>query len=164
MKYETKRVIIKRLNTTYAEDIFNKWGQDDEVSKYTSWQKHKNINDTLEWLKTVEINEGKKGHNDMAFISKETNEIIGTGGYIKNANGEIEIGYTFEKNVWNKGIGYEVATKIMEILFEKEKPKYICARASKDNIASNKIIKKLGFKLRNEENGINNYIYEIISN
>ncbi|MFU0799653.1 MAG: GNAT family N-acetyltransferase [Xylanivirga thermophila] len=43
---ETKRLILRKIAISDAEDMFNNWASDNEVTKYVTWRAHKSIEDT----------------------------------------------------------------------------------------------------------------------
>lgn len=49
-KQQTKRLILRRFKNTDAEEIFNNWLSDPEVSKYMVWNHQNSIEETQKWL------------------------------------------------------------------------------------------------------------------
>jgi RimJ/RimL family protein N-acetyltransferase len=78
---------------------------------------------------------------------KNNDEFIGWCGlkYIKEAN-EIDLGYRFKEEYWNKGYGYEAVKATIDYGFNNLKLKRIVATALSQNIASWKIMEKCGMK------------------
>lgn len=144
---ETDRLILRTFKAEDAYMVFNNWTSDADVAKYMRWSVHKSIDDTLEWINAeIELVNSDTVYN-WVFVLKETNELIGSGGLVYNKEKSMyELGYNIMKKYWNLGITTEASAKIIE--FAKERlvlSKIYCCHA-KDNIASGKVIAKLGFK------------------
>ena len=57
---------------------------------------------------------------------------------------EIDIGFRFFKKFWNKGYATESAIACLELGFHKFNLQQIVGRARKENIASIKVLEKIG--------------------
>jgi len=144
---ETDRLILRTFKAEDAQMVFNNWTSDADVAKFMRWTVHKSIEDTLEWINAeIELVENDTVYN-WVFVLKETGELIGSGGLIYNKEKAMyELGYNIMKKYWNLGITTEASKIIIE--FAKEQlglSKIFCCHA-KENVASGKIISKLGFK------------------
>lgn len=57
---ETDRLILRRLTIDDAENVYNNWTSDSEVSKYMRWQPHRCIEETVltinDWI-NVKVNQ-----------------------------------------------------------------------------------------------------------
>jgi len=43
---ETDRLILRKFKHTDSKAMFKNWGSDDNVTKFLSWQTHKNVKDS----------------------------------------------------------------------------------------------------------------------
>jgi RimJ/RimL family protein N-acetyltransferase len=79
---------------------------------------------------------------------------------------EVDIGFRFFKAVWNQGFATEAAQKCIELGFDSFGIKRIVGRAMVDNIASVKVLEKLGLTFLKEFDfdGKEGVIYEIVCN
>ena len=59
---------------------------------------------------------------------------------------EIEIGYKFMPAVWGKGIATEACTRLLRFAFEKTALEQVVAVIDPDNIASRRVLQKIGLK------------------
>ena len=50
VRLETDRLILRRLELSDANDMYNNWCSDDEVTRYLPWETHKDINVTYDVL------------------------------------------------------------------------------------------------------------------
>ena len=49
----TKRLILRKFTLDDAKDMFNNYGSDSDASKYLVWNTHKNIEDSISYIKDV---------------------------------------------------------------------------------------------------------------
>ena len=52
---ESERVILRPLTVNDAKTAFNNWTSDNRVTKYMRYNSHTSLDDTIEWLKMVEL-------------------------------------------------------------------------------------------------------------
>lgn len=91
------------------------------------------------------------GHGRWAVHLKDNNEFIGWCGlkYIKDDD-EIDLGYRFKEEYWNKGFGYEAAKATIDYGLNNLKLQRIIAAALPNNIVSWKIMEKCRMKFIGE--------------
>ena len=149
---ETKRLILRPLIIADADTAFNGWTSDPEVAKYVSWLPHHSIDDTIEWLKEIEWkqdNTGNFGHNDnyiWGFVLKETGELFGSGGLVWEENWQLyQVGYNIKRTYWNCGYTTEAMKSILQFAIKNLGIKKVAGGHAKENIASARVIEKLGF-------------------
>jgi len=106
------------------------------------------------------------GYGRWAVHLKANDEFIGWCGlkYIKEAD-EIDLGYRFKEEYWNKGYATEAAKATIDHGFTTLKLKRIVAKALPANIASWKIMEKLGMLYIGDvtEDGLLVKKYELIN-
>lgn len=106
MSLETERLKLRKFNQEDAEDMYNNWASDAEVTKYLTWPTHSSIEVTKRvvgmWIDDYENGE----YYQWAIELKETGQVIGSISLmnIDNHIGNCEIGYCIGKEFWNKGI------------------------------------------------------------
>lgn len=52
-KLETERLILRRFKITDADDMFENYASNDNVTKYMTWETHKDIDATKEYLQSL---------------------------------------------------------------------------------------------------------------
>ncbi len=97
----------------------------------------------------------ENGFGRWAIISKDNNDFIGWCGLkveteIRKPQVYNDIGYRLREEYWGKGIATETAKACMDYGYNKLNLDTICAAAVKDNIASDRVLHKIGLK-RSEE-------------
>ena len=48
--FETERLILRRLEFSDAEEMYNNYCNNDNVTKYLTWATHRSVEDTKEYL------------------------------------------------------------------------------------------------------------------
>ena len=149
---KTERLILRPLTLADANIAYHGWTGDPEVAKYVSWLPHHSIDDTVEWLKEIEWKHDNTGNimpNDnyiWGFTLKETDELFGSGGLIWEEEWQIfQVGYNIIKTHWNHGYTTEAMRAIFRFASTNLGIKKVSGGHAKENLASAKVIKKLGF-------------------
>ncbi|GAA0116655.1 GNAT family N-acetyltransferase [Clostridium senegalense] len=143
---ETDRLILRKFEYRDSIDMFKNWGSDDKVTKYLSWQTHRDIKDSEEivnlWISKYE----DISDYNWVIELKDINEAIGNISIVKleDTNEACEIGYCISSQYWNRGITTEAFKAIIKYLFEEVGMNRICAKHDIDNVASGKVMQKCG--------------------
>jgi len=151
MILETERLILRPLTLTDTETAYYGWTGDVEANKYVSWLPHHSLDDTIEWLKEVDWNQttiGNKPRDNYiwGFVLKETDELFGSGGLIWEEGCQLyQVGYNIKKSHWNNGYTTEAMRAILEFAVKSLGIKRVAGGHAKGNLASERIIEKLGF-------------------
>ena len=91
------------------------------------------------------------GFGRYAVRFRETDELIGMCGYLLEDYG-IDFGYRYLPKFWGRGIGYEAARSVLDFGVNNVQSREIISLVANRNIASLKIIEKLGFSFVGNEN------------
>lgn len=144
---ETERLILRPFKETDLMDVYYGWETDEDVARYMFWTSHHDINRTKDFIRR----ELRKISSDLwyrwAIVNKATNELIGTCLiYYDEYSKSNEVGYNLAKKFWGKGYTTEAMKRAL--VFAKEDLKWasIYGEHAKVNIASENVLKKLGFK------------------
>ena len=114
----TKRLKLRRFTVDDAQDMFNNWASDAEVTKFVSWLPHSTPDLTRELLgKWVEEYE-KPDYYSWAI--EYNGRLIGSIGApsITERDERTEIGYCIARDCWNKGITTEALEAVCVGRFE----------------------------------------------
>lgn len=151
---DTKRLTLRQLSMDDAQHIFDTWTSDEEVTQYLIYDCHKSLDDTKEWLGFVESDNNSTSDTrgyDFGFELKDTKKLIGSGGFSYSSKYEcLEIGYNIAKGEWRKGYTLEACIKLIAFAKNELKVKKVVAKHAIDNIASESMLLKLGFKFTGE--------------
>lgn len=139
---------------------------DPEVLKFTGDKAFSSLDEARIFLENYD-QYSLYGFGRWAVIQKSTGNFIGWCGLKYSAmTDEVDIGFRFFKAAWNQGFATEAAQKCIELGFDSFGIKRIVGRAMADNIASVKVLEKLGLTFLKEFDfdGEEGVIYEILCN
>ncbi|MDQ3181498.1 MAG: GNAT family N-acetyltransferase [Acidobacteriota bacterium] len=159
---ETTHLILRTWTLSDAENLFNIC-RDDEVMKYIGTGKgYKTLKEAEDFLSWVTSYQAENGFCRWAIVEKSSGEIIGSCGFARpHETKEIELGYLLARKCWGKGFATEAAGACLQFGFEKLGFREIIAITDLENIASQKVLDKIGFARRGIEkiHGEDNLIY-----
>ncbi|RZK04220.1 MAG: N-acetyltransferase, partial [Flavobacterium sp.] len=120
------------------------------VIKYTGNSAFKNVEEALQFLENYQDYK-QNGYGRWAVIDKSTDEFLGWCGlkYDKELD-ETDIGFRFFEHHWNKGYATESAKSCIIYGFENLQLETIIGRAMQGNIASIKVLEKIGLRYKKE--------------
>jgi RimJ/RimL family protein N-acetyltransferase len=143
-----KRIYLRNLKVEDISQEYISWLNDCQINKFLS------IRDEFQTYKTVrcyiESFEGRRDKLLLGIFLKENNQHIGnvTLSHIDWKNDFAVIGICIgNKTSWKRGYGEEALDCIKKFVFEELKLNRLEAGVCKDNIASIKLFKKVGFKI-----------------
>ena len=144
---QTERLLLRRWEDADAEALF-KYASDPDVGTRAGWPPHKSLEDSL----TV-IREIFRSDTMWAIVLKETNEPIGSIGYLTQAQSNIpigendcEVGYWVAKPYWNQGICTEALRLLLDYCQNEKHFDNIWADYFTNNPASGRVMQKCGFE------------------
>jgi RimJ/RimL family protein N-acetyltransferase len=147
--FETERLILKPTSEEDAEfilELFNtpKW------IKYVGDRNIKTVENARDYIQTKMLSQLERlGYSNYTLIRKADNCKIGICGLFDRDGVEgIEIGFAFLPEYEKKGFAFESANKLKNVAFNEFGLAEINAITVKDNISSQKLLEKLGLKLK----------------
>ena len=145
---ETNRLILRKYETTDADDMFSNWVTDPEVSRFWGWKPHKNIDETKTLLYGWIEDYKKQDTYHWVIVFKSVMQAIG---YIylsefDNTDDSVAVHYALSRKYWNKGIVTEACNGIFNFAFSNLHVKRIHSRHHIDNPASGRVMKKCGMR------------------
>ena len=158
---ETQRFILRELLQSDLDGMFE-LESDPEVHKYLGNKTISDKNQIVEIIEVVRQQYIDNGIGRWAIIEKHTNDFIGWTGLklIKEKTygrkNYYDLGYRILRKYWRQGIATETAFLSLEYAFTQLNINEVYAGANCENIASNKILQKVGMKF------IENFYYENI--
>lgn len=142
---ETERFILRPFFSDDGPALHAIVGEDPEMTwETTAWPYER----TIEFLDIRLRHFSKYGFGVWAVIEKKSNELIGQAG-IQHMEGEddiVELVVYTAKSRWRQGVGYEACSAALRYGFEILNLSKIAAVTRVHNVASQKLMEKLGFK------------------
>ena len=149
---KTERLILREMLVSDAEALFE-MDSNPKVHQYL-WNKPlKNSSEVQSYIESVKNQYLENNIGRFVVVLKETNELMGWAGLKYNTemvNNKIhfyDIGYRLNERFWGNGYASEASFAWLYYGFNVMKIKVMEAAAHSDNIASNKILLKIGLKM-----------------
>jgi ribosomal-protein-alanine N-acetyltransferase len=103
---------------------------------------------------------GERGFGQWAVVPRETGELIGYCGlkYLDNTP-EVELLYGITHVYWGRGLVTEAAAATLRYAFEEIKLDHVVAIALPDNVASWRVMEKIGMR---HEGRARHYDYDVV--
>ncbi len=161
---ETERLILRKFEIKDAQNMFDNWASNPNVTKYLTWGPHENVEITKliinDWLKGY----AQVNYYQWAIEVKDISEPIGSISVVRinETVNEVEIGYCIGEKWWGKGFTTEAFKEIIKFLFNKVGAKRICAKHDTNNPNSGRVMIKSGLQYegtlrkagKNSSNGV----------
>ncbi len=144
---ESERLLFKPLDTSYNNDVYLNWLNDEEVNRYLEIFEFYTEHRLKEFLENVENNSHllfwaihiKSGNKHIGNIKIDPiNRYHGYGEY------GIMMG---DKNEWGKGYAKEASKRVIDYCFETENLRKITLGVVEENVGAVNLYKKLGFEI-----------------
>ena len=142
---QTKRLLLRPFKKEDASSMFRNYCSDEEVTKYLTWNKHENVQQTEAFLLSFIDQYQTNTHYQWAICQQEMkDEVIGSIDLRNKPNDCMEVGYVLGKTFWNQGYMTEAFKAIIDYFFCLMKGKTILAYYELENIASKKVMLACG--------------------
>ena len=148
---ETERLYLKKMSLEHNDGLYCLLS-DLNIVKYTE---DVLVSDLAQIKTIIDINQHlykQFGFGKWIVINKQTNQFVGLCGfkYYQSLN-KIALSYAFLKDQWHKGFATEASKAALNYAFNDLKINSIIAWSTPDNLASLKVLEKLGFSFVQEE-------------
>jgi len=147
---KTKRLLIRRFRKDDLDGIYD-YASREKAARYVLWPRHRSRKDTKAFLKET-FRHYKKGHTFYYAVELvKTGALIGSVGFIPDAeraavHGNLEIGYSFNPGYRGKGYCAEAVKALIRETFKKLRIRRIQACCNVKNKASERVMKRAGMK------------------
>ena len=144
-RIETARLVLRQPRIDDARAIFAGWAQDQEVTRFLTWQPHQTVEQTENFIQSC-ISVWKHGTRfPYMIILKENDHIIGMiDPRIEGA--KVGLGYVAARAYWGKGYVPEATRMIIEWAFQQSSIYRVYATTDTENVASQRVLEKVGMQ------------------
>ena len=153
---ETERLILRHLQLTDIDGMFE-LDSDPLVHRYLGNKPNSNREQSLNDIAFNILQHKERGIARWAAIEKTSGNFIGWSGLrlnndltYNNKTNFYDIGYRFIPRYWGKGYATESAIVALDYFFNTLKKKVIYGIAETQNIASNRVLRKIGLQFVND--------------
>jgi ribosomal-protein-alanine N-acetyltransferase len=142
--YQSNTIIIREF---LPEEIslFTTLFEDEKVTGYLPYRSPEQYIEMFH----IALEDYKKGlFSRWAVFNAINHDFIGMclARHFVDVPGQLEIGYTLSPKYWGKGIGTEISRALVDYCFTNTDAKEVVAVTDLDNIGSQKVLEKTGFK------------------
>lgn len=143
----TERLVLRQPTTADAQDLF-KMRSDPEVMQYIPRPLATNVQEVVDLVQMINDFTAKNERINWAMEWLETGEVVGMIGFvnIKTEHHRAEVGYSLAKRWHRMGIAREALTAVLDYGFGAMGLHSMEAITDGDNIASGKLLEKVGFR------------------
>lgn len=155
IEINTKRLILRPLGMKYLKTV-HEYAVDIENTKYMKYLPNETLEDTMTFLQKAdtEWRSDKPSFYEFAIIYE--NQQVGAVSIYLEDNLSGEMGWIINKKYWRQGIAYEAAAALLDFAARELQIKHFIAHCDADNIASYKIMEKLGMSRTSTHKGRKN--------
>lgn len=161
---ETPRLLLREKSLEDAP-FFVELNADPEVTRYTGDVAFKDLTEAEAIVRYVIAQYEANGYGRWLVSLKESGEPLGWCGLkYHNDSADTDLGYRFLRKHWGKGYATEAGKACLDYGFGPLGLKRIIGRADVANLASIRVLKKLGMTFYKEDglDGSPAYIYHIV--
>lgn len=144
---ETARLVLRPVRRRDAPDIFS-YASDPEVSRFVLWEPHRSLSETRSYIRYVRALYHRGMPSSWAVVLRETGRVVGTIGFMwySDVNASAEVGYSFSREVWNRGYATEALQAVISSAFASLPLNRLEAQHDVRNPASGRVMEKCGMK------------------
>ena len=160
---ESERLLFSKFHLDDAQAFFE-LNADDLVLQYTGDDPFPSVEDCKKFISEYDHYD-RNGFGRWSVITKIDNQIIGWCGLRHHDDGDyVDLGFRFLRNEWNKGYATEAARACAKFAFEELDIGELVGRVARKNIASIKVLEKIGMKYWKEDTcqGIEDSLYFVL--
>ena len=145
-EYTTERLLLRQPRSDDAPQIFSEYAGDPAVGKFLAWPIHQSLEDTHEFLAFSDSEWSSRPGGPYLIFTRDGSTLLGSTGLAFESGERASTGYVIGKRHWGNGLATEALGAITEIAI-RIRLASLYALCHPDNIASQKVLKKCGFRL-----------------
>lgn len=153
IELHTENLILRRYRPEDAAFLYEHFGADPEMVKYSGWNPHA----TMEMARATVRNviESYTDDHSYSWVMDVDGHIVGTIGAYDYEHDRIEVGYSVDREWQGHGYATEALKKVLAYLTENEGISCVKAWCAAENIGSKRVLEKADFKfVRTEQDGV----------
>jgi len=144
---DTPRLLMRKVTPHDVADLLE-YASDPQVTRYTSWDHYSSMNDAHRFIYWALDRYQRKSEAPWGIVHKQDKKLIGTLGYSNWSvrNRCADISYALSAKYWGQGLTPEALERAIAYGFEKMSLNRIEAHCMPDNVASARVMEKVGMK------------------
>jgi len=148
---ETERMLITEFSPAYDVGMFE-LDSDKEVHKFLGNKPFQTIEQSRDLIEFIQRQYVENGIGRWAILDKASNEFVGWTGFklikkiINHHSNYYDFGYRLKRKFWGKGYATESGNSALKYGIEMLGLKEIYAMTDANNLASRRVLEKIGMK------------------
>lgn len=170
MEIKTSRFLLRPLGMKYLEST-HEYSSDREATKYMVYLPNDTVEETIDFLKCVDIEWSKDKPEFYEFAILFHEKHIGAISlYLDESRTTGELGWIIHRDYWKRGIATEAAKALLTYSEDVLGVHHFIAHCDSENVASYRVMEKLGMmrvqcnegrKNKSSEELRKEYLYEL---
>lgn len=144
-RIETSRLILRRPRLTDADDIFDNYASDPEVTRYVSWRPYKDRSEVPIFLKSRLERWDSGEEYSWGITLSPDDRVVGMIG-CRVREHAADIGYALSRKYWGRGYVTEAAKAVSDWAIGLEFIYRVWAVCDVENKASARVLEKIGMQ------------------
>jgi RimJ/RimL family protein N-acetyltransferase len=147
-RLETDRLILRQFKESDL-DAFLAYRNDPDVARYQGWETPYSRARATRFVQNMLTANPRRGQwLQLALELRATGEMIGDVAFLikREDDRQALIGYSLAQTYWGHGYAFEALSGLLRYLFDELKFHRVTAECDVENIASWKLLEKLGFR------------------
>ncbi|MEO8281548.1 MAG: GNAT family N-acetyltransferase, partial [Ideonella sp.] len=142
----TPRLTLRGVTESDLDDLFEING-DAQVTRFLPYVNWQTSDDAQAWLKRTRAVEAAGSGQQLAMVLRDSGKVIGTVLLFRyeEPSARIELGYVLGRLHWGSGVMFEALNAVCSHVFSAMAIRRIEAQVNPDNLASNRLLHRLGF-------------------
>lgn len=144
-RFETKQLVIRRPRMSDADDIFDNYASDPEVTRYVTWRPYEYRSEIAPFLQSRLARWDSGEEYSWVLTLPSEDRVIGMIG-CRVREHAADIGYVIGQNYWGRGYVTEAAKAIVNWASSLESIYRVWAVCDIENKASSRVLEKVGMQ------------------
>jgi ribosomal-protein-alanine N-acetyltransferase len=144
-KFETIRLALRRPRLSDADDIFDHYASDPEVTRYVTWRPYKNRSEVAPFVQSRIARWDSGEEYSWVITRSHEDRVIGMIG-CRVREHAADIGYVIGRDYWGHGYVTEAAIAILDWAIHIESIYRVWAVCDIENKASSRVLEKVGMQ------------------
>lgn len=140
---ETARLRLRPPRPDDASEIFARYAQDAEVTRYLTWRPHKSVETVQEFLRSLLALREQGAVLPWVVERRADGQLLGVTD-LRLQGSRAEIGYALARDAWGQGFASEAARALVEWALTQPGLYRVWAVCDVDNRASARVLEKAG--------------------
>jgi [ribosomal protein S5]-alanine N-acetyltransferase len=143
---DSPRLSLRRVVEADLPDLLLVNG-DAEVTRYLPYATWQSLDDGAAWLRRIEATHAAGSGEQLVMVRRDDARVVGSVLLFKHDEGSarVELGYVLGRAHWNQSLAQEAVVAACGHAFNALGIRRIEAEVNPDNLASNRLLQRIGF-------------------